>query len=47
MEQPPPTSRRAARHEWRAPLAITATGSLGFLALSGLAIWLLPFGRVP
>jgi hypothetical protein len=47
MDQPPATPGRSARYEWRAPLTIVATASLAFLALSGLAIWLLPFGLFP
>jgi hypothetical protein len=31
---------------WRSPLAILVAGFLGFLSLSGLSIWLLPFNRV-
>lgn len=34
---------RDDRGEWRSFLTISASGSLAFLALSGLAIWLLPF----
>jgi hypothetical protein len=33
------------RDGWRARLAVAATGLLGFLALSGVLIWVLPFGR--
>lgn len=29
---------------WEAPLTLTAVGGLAFLTLSGVAIWLLPFG---
>lgn len=37
-------SPRADRHHgWRAGLAVAAAGLLGFLTLSGLLIWLLPF----
>ncbi len=32
--------------EWRSPLAIAVAGLLVFSALSGLSIWLLPFGVV-
>ena len=32
------------RQGWGAPLTLAVTGALGFLALSGVAIWLLPFG---
>jgi hypothetical protein len=32
--------------EWRARLAVWSAGALSFLALSGLCIWLLPFGRL-
>lgn len=37
---PRPVDRRDG---WRSPLSIAASGLLGFLTLSGLAIWLLPF----
>jgi len=30
--------------EWRSPLAILVAGFLAFLTLSGLSLWLLPFG---
>ena len=45
IETPPPPRRGAPRNGWRAPLAAAACGALGFLALSGLAIWLAPFSR--
>jgi hypothetical protein len=46
MSTPTPGGRRADRAaEWRAPLTLLTGVSLGFLALSGLAIWLLPFSR--
>lgn len=40
------TSGSAERQGWRASLTLLAMGSTGFLTLSGLAIWLLPFGLV-
>jgi cytochrome c554/c'-like protein len=36
----------ARASQWRARLAILATGLLTFTALSGLAVWLLPFSTV-
>jgi hypothetical protein len=35
------------RQGWGASLTLAVTGALGFLALSGVAIWLLPFGLSP
>jgi hypothetical protein len=42
-----PIARRETRHEWQAPLTLAAIASLGGLTLSGLAIWVLPFGLAP
>jgi hypothetical protein len=39
------TGRVDRAAEWQSKLAIWAAGALGFLALSGLCIWLLPFSR--
>jgi hypothetical protein len=41
-----PNATRWAEHarEWRSPLAILVGGFLAFLTLSGISLWLLPFG---
>jgi len=43
----PAVPTRHDRHErgWRSLLVLLACGSLGFLAVSGAVIWLLPFNR--
>jgi cytochrome b subunit of formate dehydrogenase len=43
---PRPTRRIDLAAGWRSKLAISTTGGLAFLALTGLLIWLAPFSEV-
>src|SRR5690606_4185299 len=48
MRMPPAVHGSAsAAGGWDSPLTLAVGGALGFLTVSGLAIWLLPFGLFP